>query len=148
MNILLDTNILARMAQPGHSHHQAALDATDALGLRGDVPCLVPQVLYEFWVVATRPLDVNGLGWTPDAAREEVTSLLAQFPLLEDTPAIFPHWLNLVSRGISGKRVHDVRLQAVMLAHEITHLLTFNIGDFPAVEGITVVHPNEIAPAG
>jgi hypothetical protein len=48
MNVLLDTNILSRMAQPGHVLHQAAFDATAALRLRGDALCLVPQILYEF----------------------------------------------------------------------------------------------------
>ncbi len=26
MNVLLDTNVVSRMAQPGHSHHRVALD--------------------------------------------------------------------------------------------------------------------------
>ena len=64
MNVLLDTNILARMAQPGTVPYQTTLDAVNALQLRGDIPCLVPQVLYELWVVATRPVAVNGLGLT------------------------------------------------------------------------------------
>lgn len=35
MNVLLDTNILSRMAQPGHVQHQAAVDATAALRFAG-----------------------------------------------------------------------------------------------------------------
>jgi hypothetical protein len=36
---------------------------------------LTPQVLIEFWVVATRPLEVNGLGWTTQKTRLEAATL-------------------------------------------------------------------------
>jgi hypothetical protein len=97
MNVLLDTNILARMAQPGTAAYQVALDATDALGRRGDTPCLLPQVLYELWVVATRPAAVNGLGLSAAQATAELARVLALFPLHADTPAIFPEWQRLVT---------------------------------------------------
>src|SRR5438132_1553235 len=64
MNVLLDTNILGQMAETGHVQHPIAVDAVAALVGRGDIPCLVPQVLYEFWTVATRPPTSNGLGYT------------------------------------------------------------------------------------
>ncbi len=49
------------------------------------------------------------------------------FPLLEETPAIFPLWKTLVAAaGSIGKQVHDARLVAVCHAHGVTHLLTFN----------------------
>ncbi|ELS44869.1 hypothetical protein C789_5347 [Microcystis aeruginosa FACHB-905 = DIANCHI905] len=35
-----------------------------------------------------------------------------------------------------GKRTHDVRLVAAMLANEITHLLTFNPSDFAGISSI------------
>jgi hypothetical protein len=47
MNVLLDTNILARMLQPGPPSAQLAQQATDALRKRGDQPCLVPQNFYR-----------------------------------------------------------------------------------------------------
>jgi hypothetical protein len=64
MNVLLDTNILGRIVEVGHPQHRVASDATDALRRNGDAPCLLPQVLYELWVVATRPTAVNGLGFS------------------------------------------------------------------------------------
>ena len=72
MNVLLDTNILTRTALPGTAACALVDDATNALLRRGDVPCLVPQVLYELWVVATRPTSANGLGFTPNQAAAEV----------------------------------------------------------------------------
>ncbi len=72
MNILIDTNILARSAEPGHALYTQALDAVTTLLNKGHDLCIVPQVIYEFWVVCTRPSAVNGLGKT---AAETVTEL-------------------------------------------------------------------------
>jgi predicted nucleic acid-binding protein len=147
MNVLLDTNILSRMAQPGHAHHRAAIDATTALPLRGDVLCLVPQVLYEFWVVATRPTGVNGLGLSVTAMAAELSRLKTIFPLLPDTAAIFPEWERLVTaHQVSGKNAHDARLVAAMAVHRVTHLLTFNTADFSRFPGITTLDPFAITP--
>jgi predicted nucleic acid-binding protein len=150
MRILLDTNILARMAQPGTAPYRTALDAVTALQLRGDVPCLLPQVLYELWVVATRPVAVNGLGFTAAQADAELAHVLALFPLLlPDTAAIFPEWRRLVAaHQVLGRNAHDARLVAAMAVHGITHILTFNIGDFTRYPGITAVDPAAVAAGG
>jgi predicted nucleic acid-binding protein len=147
MNVLLDTNILARMAQPAHSHHLVAHAAVAGLVSRGDTPCLVPQVLYEFWVVATRPLAVNGLGLTPSQADAELSRVLGLYTFLPDNPAIYPEWRRLVTAHlVIGKNGHDARLVAAMLVHGLTHLLTFNIADFTRFSGITALSPSSLAP--
>ena len=60
MLTLVDTNVLLRAAEPTHSQHEVAVSALRALPKRGYKPCIVPQVLYEFWVVVTRPIEENG----------------------------------------------------------------------------------------
>src|SRR5436305_12026983 len=123
MNVLLDTNILARMAEPGTAAYTVAHDAANALGRRGDSPCLVPQVLYELWVVATRPTTVNGLGFTPNQVAAELARLQTLFPLLPDNPAVFPEWQRLVvAHQVSGKNAHDARLVAAMTVPRVTHI--------------------------
>jgi predicted nucleic acid-binding protein len=145
MNVLLDTNILGRMVEVGHAQHRLTLDATDALWRRGDVLCLVPQVLYELWVVATRPLTANGLGFTPNQAAAELARLQGLFPLLPDTPAIFPEWQRLVvAHQVSGKVAHDARLVAAMTVHGVTAILTFNTQDFARYPGITALDPSAV----
>lgn len=147
MNVLLDTNILGRYLQLGHSQHRAAKDAVDALVARGDAPRLVPQVLYELWSVATRPAAVNGLGLSAAQAAAEVSRMLRLFPLLDDSPAIFPEWQRLVTaHAVMGKNGHDARLVAAMLVHGVTHLLTFNTADFTRFPGITVLDPASFSP--
>jgi predicted nucleic acid-binding protein len=146
MNVLLDTNLLARMAQPGTAGCQVAHDATDALGRRGDTACLVPQVLYELWAVATRPVAVNGLGFSASQATAELSRVLALFPLLADTPAIFPEWHRLVTaHAVMGRNAHDARLVAAMMVHGLTHVLTFNVGDFARFPGIIALDPAVVA---
>ncbi len=142
MNVLFDTNILLRMAQAGHSHHQISIDASAIIYRRGDTPCLVPQVLYEFWVVVTRPLAQNGLGWSALEAASELARLRSLFTLLPDSPSIFGEWERLVtSYQVIGKNAHDTRLVAAMLIHGISHLLTFNLSDFTRFSGITLLDP-------
>jgi predicted nucleic acid-binding protein len=59
---LLDTNVLVRAAAPKSAHHAAAVESIKRLLARGDEVFLVPQVLVEFWSVATRPVEVkNGV---------------------------------------------------------------------------------------
>jgi predicted nucleic acid-binding protein len=145
MNIPLDTNILTRMAQVGHVQQPIATNAVNALVLRGDIPCLFPQSLYEFWVVLTRPVAVNGLGFTAQQAAAELSRLKGLFPLLPDTPAIYPEWERLVAvYQVTGKNAHDARLVAAMTIHGLTHLLTFNTGDFARYPGITAIDPTTI----
>lgn len=142
MNTLLDTNILTRAAQLGHPMNATAADAVDALRRRGDNLFIVPQSLYEFWVVGTRPLAQNGLGFSPAQVRTEIDQFKKSFTLLPDTPAIFPAWEHLVtSYAVSGKSAHDARLVAAMQVHGLDQLLTFNVADFRRYAIITVLDP-------
>jgi predicted nucleic acid-binding protein len=74
-----------------------------------------------------------------------IDQLLDRFPVAEEVFEIFPAWLNLVTENqIKGKRTHDARIVAVMLASGISYVLTLNPNDFSGIPGITIVHPQEI----
>jgi predicted nucleic acid-binding protein len=142
---LLDTNIWLRSVQQQSPHHLLAVEALVILLRRGDEIFITAQNVIEFWSVASRPTEANGFGWPVETVRQEVEQLQAQFPLLDDTAAVYPQWLELVSSThVTGRRVHDARLVAVMLIHGITHLLTFNADDFRLFPAITVVTPQEL----
>ena len=144
--ILLDTNILARSAQPGHSQYQSAIAAVDALRLRNETLCLVPQVLYEYWVVATRPVEQNGLGMTAAEAAADLVAVLQRFHLYRDERAIFDGWQKLVLQyQVLGKNAHDARLVVAMERHGISHILTFNLPDFSRYSHIQVLDPRQVA---
>lgn len=142
MLILADTNILLRLVEHEHPHHATAVEAIDILVTRGHQPCIVPQVAYEFWVVATRPVEANGLGMVPTEARLELDELLPPFKVLHDERQIYEIWQRLVlGHEVTGKSAHDARLVAAMLRHSISHLLTFNTPDFARYSEITVLEP-------
>ncbi len=144
MNVLLDSNILLRLSQPGHPHEQATTASVDLLQQHHHC-VIVPQTIYEYWVVATRPIDVNGLGLTSTFAAAERDRFLELFKLLRDERSIYEHWLHVVdSYQTIGVKAHDARYVAAMKRHGITHLLTFNDRDFQKYDNITVFTPTQI----
>jgi predicted nucleic acid-binding protein len=147
MSYLVDTNILLRSSDPEHSMFNTATNATDILLGRGEELYITPQNIIEFWNVSTRPKDKNGLGYSLIKTQSEVTRLKSLFPLLIDTNQVFIQWERLVNQyQVKGVNVHDARLVAVMLAHQIQSILTFNVDDFQRYSSeITVVNPNSIS---
>jgi predicted nucleic acid-binding protein len=147
MAYLVDTNVLLRWVQPGDPMNPVAEQAVEELVQQGETVYISPQNCVEFWSVATRPVAVNGLGRSPAGADAELQRIEQFFPLLPDLPTIHAEWRQLVVRaGVSGVKAHDARLVAVMRAHGLTHLLTFNAPDFQRFTGITVVHPQDVVP--
>ena len=142
---LFDTNILLRLSDRISANYALARDATYILIDQGHKCCLTSQIIIEFWVVATRPTEVNGLGWTPERTKNQINQFLTRFTVLEETPEIFTLWFQLVTDyNIKGKRTHDIRLLAVMKAHNINHLLTFNPDDFVTIPNIIIVQPQDL----
>lgn len=149
MAYLIDTSILARLANSADAAHPVATQAMVELHRRGEVLHLTPQVLVEFRNVATRPKAVNGLGLSTVDAEAQAAAFEATFPLLAETPAIYPAWKALVGAlGVIGKQVHDARLVAVCHVHAVTHLLTFNVSHFlrlaGVAPGVVVVDPASV----
>lgn len=149
MTVLLDTNLLTRPLEPLHHHHQPAVDALAALLAARERVCIVPQNLYEFYVVATRPAKDHGLGRTPRDAQAMVERFEQLYSLIEDTPVVYAQWKALiVAHGVAGKSAHDARLAAAMLAHGITRLLTFNGADFKRYPHVQVIDPPALSSSG
>ncbi|HEY9850808.1 MAG TPA: hypothetical protein V6D28_15180 [Leptolyngbyaceae cyanobacterium] len=88
---LLDTNILLRSSDPTSPSQALADISVTRLLSRNDRLYITSQNIVEFWVVATRPAQVNGLGWSVQQTHTEIEQILSQFPLLEETPEIFPY---------------------------------------------------------
>lgn len=144
--MLLDTSVLLRTLQVRHPQYETVVRALEALPTRGRDIHIVPQNLVELWVVATRPVEQNGLGLTPAAVATEVARIKSIFPLLPETPAIYPVWENLVTQyEVSGKSAHDARLVAAMQVHGLTSILTFDKSGFTRYAGVEVVHPTDAA---
>lgn len=145
MDFLVDSNILLRHVEPKHPMHPEAVNAVAALLNAGESVHVLPQNISEFWNVCTRPLNKNGLGFTPAQTDTEVKRIESLLTVLLDNAAIYPEWRQLVVKhAVSGVQVHDARIVAAMKAHSITHLLTFNHADFKRYPGITVMTPQDV----
>jgi predicted nucleic acid-binding protein len=143
MAFLLDTNILLRSITPDHAMNAQAVQAILTLKKQGEKLYIVPQNLIEFWNVCTRPLEKNGLGLTVAETSNEINQIQQLFPLLLDIETIYAQWIQLViSNNVIGVNVHDAHLVAAMLAHNLTHILTFNTKDFMRYQEIIAIHPN------
>ncbi len=149
MAYLIDTSVLARLANKADAQYATADRAVMELHQRGEVLHVTAQNLIEFRNLATRPTAVNGLGLSVVEAEAKAGVFEGSFPLLAETPDIYPAWKALVrSLGIIGKRVHDARLVAVCYVQAVTHVLTFNVAHFVGMagfgQGIIVVDPSTV----
>lgn len=145
MRILLDTNVLLRLDDEAHAQHDDSIAAVEWLDGAGYECDLVPQVLYEYWVVATRPANVNGLGLDVVHADLVVSEWTRFFHVLLDERGVFGRWRTLVSNHrVQGKPAHDARLVAAMQRHGVQHLLTFNKPDFARFPSIAAFTPAEV----
>jgi predicted nucleic acid-binding protein len=146
MTVVIDANVLLRFADPTAAQHPVAVAALSALRTEGHALHTIPHSLYEFWVVATRPVANNGLELSIAECEQTVAGIEALFPLLPDHPALFTEWRTLVvAYACHGKVAHDARYVAAMRALGITHLLTLNGTDFARFPGLTVLDPITIA---
>ena len=120
--------------------------AVKALHAGGEVLCVVPQDIYEFWAIATRPMAaewprpvhprVSGPGRPGEAVVPPPPG-----------PAGPVGRVGSAGRGpcLSRPRFFDARLVAAMRTHGITRLLTFNGADFARFPGVSVLDPATIA---
>jgi predicted nucleic acid-binding protein len=147
VDYLVDTNILLRFADRMHPLHPTIRAAVRKLRSSGVRLQAASQNFAEFWNVATRPAARNGFGLTPEEADRRLRILERLFPLLPDSPAVYPEWRRLiVAFGVSGVQVHDARLVAAMRANGIARILTLNPSDFAryAPEGIVAADPTTL----
>jgi predicted nucleic acid-binding protein len=142
MRVLVDTNILIRISQKNHPQFVFADAALQKLWDAKHELRIVPQVLYEYWAVATRAVEHNGLGFSVQIVAADLERFKTLFSVLRDERGVLEPWQRLALENQAvGKRSHDVRLVAAMQRHGLTHLLTFNAADFKRFSGITLLDP-------
>ena len=147
MDYLVDTNIILRSADRLHPACGQARGAMKVLFRQGHRLCIAKQSLLEAWVVATRPRNVNGFGYSSESAAEGLSKVKKLFHLLPDTDEVYYEWERLVlGHKVLGKTAYDARLVATMKINQISHILTFNDADFRRYEKIEVIHPRDMNP--
>jgi predicted nucleic acid-binding protein len=145
MRVLVDTNILLRSAQPNHPLSAQATHAVSKLIRQQDAVFFCSQNIAEFWNVATRPAEMNGLGLSHEEVLQEVSSIEKMLTLLPDVPAIYAAWKQIVTdHRVQGVKVYDARLVAIMNVYAVESVLTFNAADFKRYSNITSLHPSSM----
>jgi predicted nucleic acid-binding protein len=135
-----DTNVLLRFANRTDSQHAVVLSAIRKLKSIGNEVYILPQTCVEFWNVCTRPTSRNGFGLSIQQTAYSLRLIEKIFPLLPDNEKVHQEWRKLVfDFGVSGVQVHDARIAAAMLVHQVTNILTFNTSDFTRYSSIGIV---------
>jgi predicted nucleic acid-binding protein len=112
-------------ARPLHAPAIRAIDAADGDGH------VSGQVLREFLVVATRPVDAHGLGLDVKSALGNVDVFLGRLKLLAENPDVALQLRALVrEHECRGKQIQDANVAATMLAHGMQTLVTANPAHF------------------
>ncbi len=146
--LFVDTNVLLSATDRSRRSHAAARSVIERAGSAGWHLYISGQVVREYLVVATRPMDANGLGLRVGEALANVDQLLARMTMLEENEAVGRELRALVaSLHLTGKRMHDAGIAATMIAHAVDHLVTDNLGDFGMFSTLRALGPDQVARA-
>lgn len=128
---VLDTNVLLAATDEARPEHKQATAALNAWPASGMVLYTSGQILREYLVVATRPIENNGLGLARPDAIANVRALRARLSLLAEDAKVGERLLDLLD-GVecAGKQIHDANVVATMLVHGIDTVVTNNTRDF------------------
>ena len=129
--VLVDTNVLLSATAPLRSLHQAAFRVLNEWPNQGVILATSSQVLREYLVVATRPVEVNGLGLGVDDALANIAAFRSRMRLLVESEPVWERLRALITAyGCRGKQIHDANIVATALTSGVGMLVTANAGDF------------------
>jgi predicted nucleic acid-binding protein len=138
--LFVDTNVLLAACDTSRAAHASCLELLEA-GLRGSCSLFASgQIFREYLVVATRPVNVNGLGMPAATALANLDEFSRCVRLLDETAATSDRLRSLVrEHDLSGKRIHDANVVATMLENGLGRIVTHNPEDYQAFSGIEVL---------
>jgi predicted nucleic acid-binding protein len=139
--VLVDTNVLLEATDEARAHHGPAREILE----RHPRLRVAAQMIREYLVVATRPVEANGLGLEPGAALANVRELRRVLRLLPEERPILPAFLRLLEEvPCRGRRIHDAHVVATALVHGLKAIVSLNTGDLaPFASRIAVITPAE-----
>jgi len=142
--LFLDTNIFLSATDASRAEHTSCRSILERAIVAGLHPVISGQVVREYLVVATRPVANNGLGLRPSTALDNVSEFQTCAHLLPESVEVTRHLLALLkSANLSGKRIHDANIAAVMIIHGVTTIATANIDDYAGLPGVTSRTPTD-----
>ncbi len=129
---LIDTGVLLRVFDRSDPYHAGIRATLRRLVRNGERLVTASQNIAEFWNVSTRPASARGGYGHPIERVWRRISAIEQFcDVLTESPESYARWKQLVAQhSVTGVKVHDVRLVAIMESYGISQLLTLNAADF------------------
>ena len=139
--LFADTNVFLSATDRSRRHHAEARELLQAAGKGKVVLAVSGQIIREYLVVATRPVEVNGLGLAvEDALKNIAVFTRPPFLFCEESERVSAAFgISWQTQRLTGKRVHDGNIVATMLAEGINRLITENAGDFASFKEIEAV---------
>lgn len=138
--VFVDTNVLLEATDEGRRLHARAQGLfRDAFDDGVDL-FLGTQVIREYLVVATRPIENNGLGMTTELALDNIKRFQEKASMLAETlqaGEVFVKWAGRY--GIRGKRLHDLQILATASVAGMHALVTANERDYPESAPLTII---------
>ena len=128
--MFIDTNIFVRSRLRGAPGNEVARFRLERARQSGESVRISRQILREYLAAVTRPQP-----WQTGISREEalndVNSLMENYQILEDSPAVTETLIRLCREvPVGGRQIHDANIVATMLAYGERRLFTFNTSDF------------------
>ncbi len=129
--ILLDTNVIISSKHSRSPEHLGVVNRLIEMVRNRETLVIAPQIIFEFYAIATRAVPNFGLGLSKQEAAQEVNDILRTYFLLPEVPEVITEWRNLIRKmEIYGNATHDSRLIAFMMAHQVKRLYTLNPEDY------------------
>jgi predicted nucleic acid-binding protein len=138
--LLIDTNVLIEATDEGRRFHSQAVRLFREAPERGVDLVLATQILREYLVVATRPVENNGLGMAMPEALDNLRQFRGRASLIAETMEageLFLKWAGQF--GIRGKKLHDLQIVATATTGGMDALITANEEDFPDCGALAIV---------
>jgi len=143
--VLVDTNVLLEATDEGRPLHEKAWALFQNAPEGGVDLFLGTQVVREYLVVATRPVENNGLGMSTEAALENIRRFRKRASLVAETlraGEVFFEWVGRF--GIRGKKLHDLQILATASVADMDALITANDQDFPKSSPLTIIPLSDV----
>lgn len=142
--IYLDTNVLAYVANTQAPQHGAALEIFRPC--ETEILCVSSQVLAEFYSYITNPaILAKPLEPTEAISRIKRICQMPHVCLLSTPHDLFEGWMRLLEeRPVTNGGIFDLLHIAIMLAHQVTTIYTFNAKDFSWCFQIEVIDPGNL----
>lgn len=138
--LLLDTNVLLAATDVSRDSHLLCTELFRLPARTGVHLVTIGPILREYLVVATRPVEVNGLGLhTTDAVRN-IRAFRTRTHLLPESPEVHRELVALVeAHALKGKRIHDANLAAAAGYHHVSAIVTDSTDDYAAISPVPVI---------